>query len=939
MFSDLFQNDEDLSEEEETEKEAIDYSSFTTKCVAQKKQLKTKAFGDVCYWNNQYSSSSNDYEWYTTESYAPMCSILLQLISPSERKRSQILEIGCGNSLFNRHLIDIGFHHILATDYSTEAIKWQLEKQDQLEGDDAKTYSSIRYQCLNARDMKNTEASLFDIIIDRATLDAIDCEGVDGSVNEDVTVEVAAEVMRVLKNGGIFISLTCRNIERRLESFVNIDQNQYEIVTTKRVEMNKGNTIFIVAIRKKRDTNTEVDNTEVDNTEVDNTEVDNTEVEGEKKTSNTTLKEEEDPKVVEASSSETSPSFCRTKHKSTNPSPLHGTIQLVSILFLLFLTYAQAGRRRPSFTPITFSNQTYPNCSHSLFPLPSHLKCGTTNGVLSPSFLITFAHGTSSAITTALQNSTQRTIQHLHILPYVISRGRSAEPGIEPHPQPEQQTEQQPEQQQQQQTIFTVTTLIITIIEQKIQDKLQNTNESYTLSLTTTSNTTIVTAELHAPNIYGAMYGLSTFTQLFETQSSPSPSVTTITGLPIYIQDQPRFPWRGILLDTANHYFPMTDIYRTLGAMFINRYNVFHLHLVDSYSFPFQSKARPKLIQGAWTTTAIYTPIDLSTLRTYAMSMYGIRVILEIDIPGHAYSWGIGHPEIVAKCPGYGDDIDIGHINAVPMDPSNTITYDVIEDVIREVLHLMGDSAEYIHLGGDEINIGCWNWTNGTETSVVRKWKEKHQYTWLQVIQIFYRTVWNRTMGSKNPPSNVQKIVTWEDLYLNATTGKLDFNSPYVPFTSTEAIVEVWTNTKYLNDVINAGYDGIYAAGWYLDRQQPVDGIVNWEWLDTMWQMYDIDPESDLHVDGKVGKKGTVLGGEASMWSEQVNGLTLDGRMWPRACTIAERLWSSKNTIDHEYAALRLRNHRCRMVELWNIGAGPFWSDHCVSGRTGRTNR
>ena len=81
--------------------------------------------------------------------------------------------------------------------------------------------------------------------------------------------------------------------------FVNIDQNQYEIVTTKRVEMNKGNTIFIVAIRKKCDINTEV--------------------EGEKKTSNTTLKEEEDPKVVEASSSETSPSFCRTKHKSTNP--------------------------------------------------------------------------------------------------------------------------------------------------------------------------------------------------------------------------------------------------------------------------------------------------------------------------------------------------------------------------------------------------------------------------------------------------------------------------------------------------------------------------------------------------------------------------------------------------------------------------------------------
>ena len=263
-------------------------------------------------------------------------------------------------------------------------------------------------------------------------------------------------------------------------------------------------------------------------------------------------------------------------------------------------------------------------------------------------------------------------------------------------------------------------------------------------------------------------------------------------------------------------------------------------------------------------------------------------------------------------------------------------------------------------MGGDEINVGCWNWSNSTHTSPIRLWKEAHDYTWPQVIQLFYRTVWNRTVGAAEKSTGephepreprepreqgISKVVTWEDLYLNRTTGKFDFTSPYVPFSNKEAIIEVWTNTKYLNEVVQAGYDGIYAAGWYLDRQQPVDGVVAWEWLDTMWQMYDIDPEVDV-VDqgsgnsngsngsnvsnGSNGRVGQVLGGEASMWSEQVNRLTLDGRMWPRACTIGERLWSTRTTTNHAYAAHRLREHRCRMVEWWGIGAGPFWSDRCV---------
>ena len=600
----------------------------------------------------------------------------------------------------------------------------------------------------------------------------------------------------------------------------------------------------------------------------------------------------------------------------------------ISLLLLPLRLHPTQARRpqrqqRPHITNHA-SHLSYPPCSIGLFPLPAHLDCGTIDATMSSSFSINFVRDTPSTTIQALQDAINRTLHHVWHLPHVVSRGTQAEPGIEP--------------QLHSNNNLVLNKLVISITSTLLTDKILDTDESYALTLDVDTDESTITASLTAPNVYGALYGLSTFVQLLRpplsSLSSLSSSSPVIRGLPISIQDAPRFPWRGILLDTANHYFPLDDIYRTLGAMFINRYNVLHLHLVDSYSFPFNSTLRPKLVQGAWTPSDVYAPDDLQQLQKTAMSKYGIRILLEIDMPGHAYSWGIGYPNIVAKCPGYGDDIDIGHINAVPLDPSIELTYDIVEDVVRELLSLMGSQPEFIHLGGDEINIECWNYTNSStngtiSTSAVRQWKEKNNYTWSKVVQLFYRTVWNRTMGSKNPPNGVQKVVTWEDLYLNRTTGSFDFHSNNVPFTPKEAIIEVWTNTKYLSEVVKAGYDGLYAAGWYLDRQVPVDGVMAWEWLDTMWAMYDIDPEVDVVSTSAMGR---VLGGEASMWSEQVDALTLDGRMWPRACTVAERLWSDKKTVDHEYAALRLREHRCRMVQLWGIGAGPFWSDRCVAG-------
>jgi hypothetical protein len=353
-------------------------------------------------------------------------------------------------------------------------------------------------------------------------------------------------------------------------------------------------------------------------------------------------------------------------------------------LLLLFLWQPSSTRARPGgrapFTTTTYTT-TYPPCTLALFPLPSHVECGAASAmsILSPTFSIRFSNTSKSSISETLQLALNRTLDHLFTLPHVVKRGTQAEPGITPHTTPRADAP------------TTVTALILTVDEEDVgADKQLSTDESYTLSVARVPATNTVVASLRATNIYGAIYGLSTFTNLFLLDPTLNSS-PVVMGLPITIADQPRFSWRGVLLDTANHYFPMSDIYRTLGAMFSNKFNVLHLHLVDSYSFPYASAIRPKLAQGAWTSTDIYTVKDIEALKAYAMVHYGIILVVEMDMPGHAYSWGIGYPETVADCPGYGDALDIGHINAVPFDPSKKTTYDIVTDVLNEVIGIMGE--------------------------------------------------------------------------------------------------------------------------------------------------------------------------------------------------------------------------------------------------------
>ncbi|HEV7395182.1 MAG TPA: family 20 glycosylhydrolase, partial [Pyrinomonadaceae bacterium] len=157
-------------------------------------------------------------------------------------------------------------------------------------------------------------------------------------------------------------------------------------------------------------------------------------------------------------------------------------------------------------------------------------------------------------------------------------------------------------------------------------------DESYNLQITDKQ------ARLVAPTGVGALRGLETFLQLLQADRSGYyfPAVT--------IQDQPRFPWRGLLIDVARHYQPPEVIKRNLDAMAAVKLNVFHWHLTEDQGFRIESKKFPKL-HGLGSDGLYYTQDQAREIIAYAADR-GIRVMPEFDIPGHSTSWLVGYPEL-----------------------------------------------------------------------------------------------------------------------------------------------------------------------------------------------------------------------------------------------------------------------------------------------------
>eukprot|EP00010_Vexillifera_abyssalis_P003002 CAMPEP_0201556738 /NCGR_PEP_ID=MMETSP0173_2-20130828/57426_1 /ASSEMBLY_ACC=CAM_ASM_000268 /TAXON_ID=218659 /ORGANISM="Vexillifera sp., Strain DIVA3 564/2" /LENGTH=461 /DNA_ID=CAMNT_0047969195 /DNA_START=233 /DNA_END=1615 /DNA_ORIENTATION=- len=419
-------------------------------------------------------------------------------------------------------------------------------------------------------------------------------------------------------------------------------------------------------------------------------------------------------------------------------------------------------------------------------------------------------------------------------------------------------------------------------------------DETYSLSVPMSGQPT-----LKANTVWGAMHGLETFSQLIEWNSASQRYV--VYDAPLTIHDQPRFGWRGLMIDTARHYLSVDTILRAIDAASYNKLNVLHWHTVDAQSFPIVVEAYPRLSgNGSWAPRAVYSHQDISKVVSYGHAR-GVRVIPEFDVPGHAYSWGDGYPEITTDCPQYEHNI-----NNIPLSPASNLTLEVVRTVFSEMTKnppLFTD--DYFHIGGDEVVYGCW-----LNDPKVVQWMNSHGLqTGFDVYQYFEEN-FETILSQLN-----KKLIVWQEVFIAGIQLPKD------------AIVQVWKNSDVLQSVINAGHQTVNSAGWYLDQQIPNPAQTYYEWVDTWKDFYSVDLTADLH--GSPEQLALVLGGEAAMWGEQVDSVNFDSRVWPRACGATERLWSPGSVTDITDATQRMAKFRCSSLARRGIGAGPIQPDYC----------
>eukprot|EP01084_Bolivina_argentea_P020347 37839_1 len=224
--------------------------------------------------------------------------------------------------------------------------------------------------------------------------------------------------------------------------------------------------------------------------------------------------------------------------------------------------------------------------------------------------------------------------------------------------------------------------------------------ENYTIEMT--DNCTTLT--LTSIEIWGAIRGLQTISQLISYDRNRA--VYELNRAPWNIIDYPRFKYRGVMIDAGLHFISKSAVKRTIAGAAYNKLNVFHFHATEAASMPLESKIYPDLAaKGSFPfPNAIYTQNDLKEIIQFGKQL-GVRVILELDMPGHSYAWGIGYPELICDCPEmYPTEVNYWHS---AFDPTNNYTYEFMDKFINEMFGIFED--DYIHLGGDGASIGCWS--------------------------------------------------------------------------------------------------------------------------------------------------------------------------------------------------------------------------------------
>ena len=413
---------------------------------------------------------------------------------------------------------------------------------------------------------------------------------------------------------------------------------------------------------------------------------------------------------------------------------------------------------------------------------------------------------------------------------------------------------------------------------------------------------------IHAPTDTGVFYGVQTLLQLLPPEIFSTTPTNIAWQIPcVQIEDQPRFPWRGMMLDVSRHFFTKAEIERWLDLLALHKINTFHWHLVDDQGWRIEIKKHPKLTGvGAWrsgvgfgfahdvTTNygpdgrygGFYTQDDIREIVTYAQDRH-ITVIPEIEMPGHSVAALSAYPQFSCNGGPYNTDIGAG-VQAGVYCAGREETFAFLQDVLTEVMDLF--PGPFIHIGGDEVPKDNWHKCTNCQARIQAEGlKDEHE-----LQSYFIRRI------EKFINAHGRRLIGWSEI----REGGL----------APSAAVMDWIGGGL--EAAKAGHDVVMSPtsfcyfDYYQSRDQraepragggfiPLDKVYAFEPVPA-----GLNPELQPHI----------LGGQGNVWTEYIPHFRqVEYMTFPRLCALSEVLWSPKDSRNWGGFTNRLAVHEQRL--------------------------
>lgn len=433
-----------------------------------------------------------------------------------------------------------------------------------------------------------------------------------------------------------------------------------------------------------------------------------------------------------------------------------------------------------------------------------------------------------------------------------------------------------------------------------IDESLDVNNEGYTLDVTANG------ATVKAKTPQGLFYGMQTFMQLLpaEVESPVVVSGIAWTAPCVSVKDEPRFGYRGFMLDPCRHFIPVENVKKQIDVLSLFKINRMHWHLTDDQGWRIEIKKYPKLtevgakrIEGEGTEYGgFYTQEEIKEVVKYAADRF-VTVIPELELPGHEMAAIAGYPELSCKGEQSTPRIIWG-VEDIVMCAGKEETFKFLEDVIDEIAPLF--PSEYFHIGGDECPKISWKQCPLCQKRIKEEGlKGDKQHSAEERLQSYFVQRMEKYLSGKYG----KKIIGWDEIL----EGGL----------APSATVMSWRGEAGGIAAANMDHDVIMtpgSGGMYLDQYQGDSKIepVTIGGYATIEKVYSYNPIPDTLV--ATGKAQHILGVQCNNWSEYMyNTDLMEYRMYPRALAVAEIGWSPLTRKDYKDFERRLDNALVRL--------------------------